>query len=449
MKQYTQIYRRALPLSFANMSLAALVFTDMAMLGQHDLSAMAAGSIMMQVYLIVLVVGEGVVFGFSPVYGRHHSDPNSDRHVQVIATTIWIIALFSLGGFIILSQAGWLAQGFISSTEFSPDAQAYVLLLGAALLPNLLFILFWELLAFEEKEALVLAGAVTQLGVNALANYALIYGNFGFPSLGLVGAGIATVVSSSCATIIMATACLRNVPDLRSLSQSAFCSIAQQYRTGLQILRVGLPFGLTIMATIGFLSLSLFLMTRFGTQAVVAHSAVMQVSEIVVLFALGFGDYAAIRFASIRAFSGRAARAELLLILKAGLLLFVPLITVATLLRDFLAFVFFNQGDPSFLAVQEQLSVFAAISIPSLIISFVLMVLQGSLRGLGVTTKPAILIFGCYWCFAVPLQFILLQAYDAKPTVIWVGLVTGFLFATLCLAFFWKRFLPNERIEEA
>lgn len=63
--------------------------------------------------------------------------------------------------------------------------------------------------------------------------------------------------------------------------------------------------------------------------------------------------------------------------------------------------------------------------------------------------KPAILIFGCYWGFVVSLQFILLQAHDAEPNVIWVGLVAGFLSAALCLGFFWNRFLPTERIEKA
>lgn len=444
MNHFVKIYRRALPLSFANISLAALVFTDMAMLGQHDLSAMASGSIMMQVYLVVLVLGEGVVFGFSPIYGRHHSNPLSGGHVQTISTMVWVITLFSLVGLVVLSQIGWLAQGLINSTEYSSEAQIYIMLLGTALLPNLLFVLCWELLAFEEKEALVLAGAVTQLGINALANYALIYGNFGLPSLGLLGAGIATLVSSTCGTAVMVFFCLRNVAGLKLLPQSAFRDVSRQCRTALEILRIGLPFGLTIMATIGFLSLSLFLMAKFGTQAVVAHSAVMQTSEIVVLFALGFGDFAAIRFASTDISSRKIAEKELLLIINAGLLLFVPVVIMATLLRHNLAFVFFDANDPSFLTVQKQLGVFAAISLPSLLISFVLMVLQGSLRGVGVTTKPAILIFCCYWCFAVPLQVILLQAQNAEPTAIWIGQVAGFLSAMILLGICWGRFLPIQ-----
>ncbi|WP_120502206.1 MATE family efflux transporter [Roseovarius sp. EL26] len=438
------IYRRAVPLGLANMSLAGLVFTDTMMLGQHDLTAMAAASVMMQMYLILLVLGEGIVFGFGPIYGRYHSNPDSDRHIDVVATAVRLLAIYALMGALILMQTGWIVSEVVGPSNTARDAQTYVMLLGVALLPNLLFIICWELLAFEQHERLVLGGALVQFVTNALVNYVLIFGAFGIPGYGLIGAGIATLMSSTVGLVVMAIACRRTVHGVPSIRAVLVRKVAGGISYALEILRIGLPVGLMIMATIGFLSLSLLLMARFGTQAVAAHSAVMQVSEVLVVFALGFGDFAAIHFASLRAVNRQRAQIELVKILRAALVLFVPVITGLFVVRSLIARVFFDADDVLFAEVQTQVQVLAAVSLPSLIFSLVLMVLQGSLRGRGITTRPAIIVLFCYWGIAVPLQFILLRAEGAGPLVIWIGLVSGFVLATIALAACWCLFFPQK-----
>ena len=143
MNNLFKIYRRALPLSLANMSLAALVFTDMAMLGHHDLSEMAEGSVMMQVYLVVLVLGEGIVFGFSPIYGRNHRDKGAGKpHIGALSVILWLVVFYALVGLTVLAQANWVLGAFLENWSVSDSAHSYVILLGIALLPNLFFIIF-------------------------------------------------------------------------------------------------------------------------------------------------------------------------------------------------------------------------------------------------------------------------------------------------------------------
>ncbi len=442
MNHLIKIYRRALPLSLANMSLAALVFTDMAMLGHHDLSEMAEGSVMMQIYLVVLVLGEGIVFGFSPLYGRHYQNSGSGSiHISVLSAIVWLIGIYAAIGLLVLGQADWAVSGFLEGWLASKSAHSYVILLGVALLPNLLFIVCWELLAFEERETLVLRGALIQFAINIIANYALIFGHFGLPALGLVGAGWATVLSSTLGAVVLGLSCSKYVEGLSQLRHHLLRDARTKTRIGLRILKIGLPAGVTIMLTIGFLSISLMFMAQFGTHAVAAHSAAMQISEVLVLFALGFGDFAAIRFASLGGLNKELARHEVAQILKAALILFVPLVGIALLARPLLALIFFDASNPEFDAVQTLLHAFTFWSLPALIVSLVLMVLQGSLRGVGVTTRPAIVVLLCYWCVAVPTQFIWLRQENSTPISIWYGLILGFVLAALVLGLLWNRFI--------
>jgi multidrug resistance protein, MATE family len=439
MMSFSEIYRRAIPLGVANMSLVALVFTDMIMLGQHQLMEMAASSILMQAYLIILVLGEGLVLGFSPLYGKSLSLANPAPRYRTIVAVLGVLLLYALIGLMILANAGWLAGLVPQTTALARASETYILLLGLALLPNLLFILTWELLAFDERERVVLLGALLQFGVNMLANYTLIFGKFGFSEMGIVGAGIATLLSSTTGMLFLFLAFFLTGDRLQQLLSAAHAPMYELLAMAGKCVRTGLPIGVTMLVTIGFLSFSVFQMTKFGTAAVVAHNAVLQFNEMIVVFALGFGEFAAIRFASMAIASQADAQAALRRILLAASALFVPVLVLAFFFRGQIPGLFFNPDDSHFNEAAQRAMQFATLSIPSLIINLVLLIVQGALRGRGIVARPAFLISVFYWGLTVPITSALLFWFEVPPLTIWIGLLVGFLAATVSLLVFFTR----------
>lgn len=439
MLSFSEIYRRAIPLGVANMSLVALVFTDMIMLGQHQLMEMAASSILMQAYLIILVLGEGLVFGFSPLYGKSLSLANPALRYRAIVAVLGVLLFYALIGLMILANAGWLAGLVPQTNALARASETYVLLLGLALLPNLLFIMAWELLAFDERERVVLLGALLQFGVNALANYALIFGNFGFSEMGIVGAGIATLLSSTTGMLFLFSAFFLKGDRLQQLLSAARAPMSELLVLAGKCVRTGLPIGVTMLVTIGFLSFSVFQMTEFGTSAVVAHNAVLQFNEMIVVFAMGFGEFAAIRFASMAIPSQADAQAALRRILLAASALFVPVLVLAFFFRGQIPGLFFNPDDPYFAGAAQQAMQFATLSVPLLIINLVLLIVQGALRGRGIVAQPALLVSVFYWGLTVPITSALLFCFEVPPLTIWIGLLVGFLAATVSLLVFFTR----------
>lgn len=430
---FSEIYRRAIPLGLANMSLVALVFTDLIMLGQYQLNEMAAASIMMQAYLVVFTLGEGLVFGFVPLYGKSYGLPDVAARFRIIVAVLALLLLYSLFGLMILANAYWLTDLVPQDAASRRASEIYVLLLGLSLLPNLLFVLMWELLAFDQRERLVLIGALLQFGLNFLINYTLIFGNFGAPEMGAIGAGIGTLISSTIATFfLMAAFFLRGDALRRSLS-AAHTPAFQLLRLAGSCVRIGLPIGVTILLTIGFLSVSVFQMTAFGSTAVAAHNAVLQFNELIVVFALGFGEFAAIRFASTAIPSQDFAIALLRRILLAGGALFVPVLVLAFFLRGFIPELFFQPTDPHFDEAMQLIIQFATLSIPLLIFDLFLIIVQDALRGRGIVFRPVLYISIIYWGVSVPIVSALVFWFEAPPITIWIGLGFGFFAAAVSL----------------
>lgn len=439
MMRFSEIYRRAIPLGVANMSLVALVFTDMIMLGQHQLMEAAASSVMMQAYLIILVLGEGLVFGFSPLYGKFIGLANPALRYRTIVAVLGVLLLYAMIGLMILANAGWLTGLILQDTALARASETYILLLGLSLLPNLLFVLTWELLAFDERERMVLVGALLQFGVNLLANYALIYGKFGFSEMGIVGAGIATLLSSSTGTLFLISAFFMKGGSLQYLRSATHTPLSELLALAGKCVRTGLPIGVTMLVTIGFLSFSVFQMTGFGATAVVAHNAVLQFNEMIVVFALGFGEFSAIRFASMAIPSQADAIATLQRILLAACALFAPVLVLAFFFRGQIPGLFFTPGDPHFNDAAQLTIQFATLSIPLLIINLALLILQGALRGRGIVVRPALLISLFYWGMTAPTISALLFWFEVPPLTIWIGLGVGFLAATISLLVFFIR----------
>ena len=426
-----KIISGALPLGIANLSVVALTVTDVVMLGQVGTFELASGVLAMQIYAILLVFGEGLVMGFGPNYGRDASAGRFERLPGLIRAAMFCVLL--LGGFSLLVMALGPEILLILQQEqaLALHARSYMLLIGAAVIPNLLFLLFWEILLYNDSSRLVLVGSIIQVLVNAAGNYLLIYGKFGFPELGLAGAGISTLVSAMAGSAVLAWYCLRDgflsMRDLTSVRAS------ETARPLVALLRLGVPFGLTLISTMAFLSAATYLMGLYGEDAIAAHAVAFQVNEIIIIFLLGFGEYAALLLSTnLGGQSNRDIRKTCLRVCTAALLVLLAMIVPAYLFRDHIVGMVLAIGSAQN-AEAVRLSIrIISLSLPFVILSALIIVLQGILRGLHSTSVPFVLILVGYWGCGFPAQVWLMQNYPDNPLAIWWGMPIGFGIA-LCL----------------
>ena len=199
------------PLVLANVAQNALITSDVILMGWMGSEALAAGALGTNLYFAFLIFGIGLVNATSPMIAeelgrKRHSVREVRRTVRqglwasvTVAIPIWIVTWNGEKILLAIGQEPGLAH----------NAGEYMRALQWSLLPFLLFLVLRSFLAALERPGWALFIGLLAIPVNFAAAYALMFGSFGLPALGLVGAGLGTVISS---TFMFAGARLRDRP---------------------------------------------------------------------------------------------------------------------------------------------------------------------------------------------------------------------------------------------
>ncbi|MBU0638232.1 MAG: MATE family efflux transporter [Planctomycetes bacterium] len=138
-----------------------------------------------------------------------------------------------------------------------------------------------------QRPRVTLLAMVASLVVNAVGNYALIFGHFGFPELGIAGAAIATVIGWLTRAAVLAGAMLLPRYDRRYNTRRSFAFSARKF---VGLLRVGGPTSIQWLVDIGSWTAFLaFIMPGLGLSATAASNVGLQYMHLSFMPAVGLG----------------------------------------------------------------------------------------------------------------------------------------------------------------
>jgi MATE family multidrug resistance protein len=135
--------------------------------------------------------------------------------------------------------------------------------------------------------------AVLAIGVSVLANYALVFGHFGLPALGLRGSALSTVITALF-TLACYVVAIRADRRLRRYRLFGNWWRPEWSRLG-ELVRTGIPVALTILAEAGLFSGAAFLMGLIGPAQLAGHTIALQVAALAFQVPFGLGQAATIR----------------------------------------------------------------------------------------------------------------------------------------------------------
>ena len=182
-----------LPLVGGHMAQMAIGLTDTVMIGWYGAEALATVTLANTLFFTLFLVGTGFAYAVMPMVAKYLAEGDDQKVRRSTRMGLWLSALFCVLVFPLLwwSQALLLRLG--QEAEVAAHAQVYLRILAFGLLPALVVMTLKSYLAALEKTQVVFWVTVVAVPFNAVANYALIFGNFGFPELGLQGAAIASL----------------------------------------------------------------------------------------------------------------------------------------------------------------------------------------------------------------------------------------------------------------
>jgi multidrug resistance protein, MATE family len=166
-----------------------------------------------------------------------------------------------------------------------------------------------SLLAAMSRTRPVMAVLLVCVAGNALLNWSLIFGHLGAPALGVAGSGYASSINQWLMLAGLAL-CTRIVPRLTGLRVLRRAFAASWTEIG-NILRLGLPIGVSRGMEVGVFLAAGILMGLFGAAALGAHQLILNCASVSFMVPLGLGQAATVRVAyqlgAGRIFSARRA----------------------------------------------------------------------------------------------------------------------------------------------
>jgi MATE family multidrug resistance protein len=404
-------------------------------LGPDELAAAALGT---NVYFAALICAIGVVSATAPMVARERGGkPHSVRDVRrtfrqgmwsavAIALPLWLLLWFTEPLLVLLGQEPHLAHA----------AGRYMHALEWSVLPFLFYIVIRALISALERPLAGLWVGLVAIVINGLAGWTLIFGHFGFPRLGLVGAGVATVISSTALFLGLA---LYLTVDRKFRRYRFFGRFWRaDWRRFAELWRLGTPIGLALAFEVTVFNIAALLMGLIGADSLAAFAIALQVASLTFMVPLGLAQAATVRVglafgAGDRDGIGRAgwtafAMGVGFMALTAATMILAPRPIVSA---------FVDLDDPGNAAVVALAVSFLGFVGMFQIVDGAQVVGQGMLRGLHDTRVPMIFAGIGYWGLGLPLGIYLAFKAGLAGEGVWIGLAVGIAAVAVLMTVRW------------
>ncbi|MEC5386460.1 MATE family efflux transporter [Uliginosibacterium sp. H3] len=234
--------------------------------GTVDLAAVGIGS---GIYISVMLAFAGIVQGLTPIAAQHFGARRISELPASFQQGIWLAAGLALLGMVLMIFPGWLLNASSMTPEIEARTRAYLTALAFVLPGTLIYRTCGGMLNAIGAPRMLMFFGLANAGVHALLAPTLAFGWLGTTPLGAVGCAISNVIITSSLAIagLVYLARSQRSQALHLLSGWQAPSLA---RIG-EILRIGLPIGMSAFVEITSFALIALMVAPLGPIAVGGH----------------------------------------------------------------------------------------------------------------------------------------------------------------------------------
>lgn len=436
--------RLSYPLVLTNLAQALIHATDVVLLGWVGASTLAAGTLGVNIFTPFMIFGMGLMTASAPMIAREIGRRSSSvRDVRrTVRQAMWAAVLVTIPAWIALWHAEALLVMLGQDRALAREAAKFVRAVEWGLLPFLLFVVLRSFVSALERANWVLAIGAAAVLFNGVVNYGLVFGAFGLPRWGLTGAGIGSALTNFLMFAGLALVVMREKRFRRYRLFGRFWR--PDWRRFAEVWKLGLPIAVTLALEVTVFNAAVFLMGRFGTQALAAHAVALQLAALTFMVPLGLAQAATVRvgLAAGRGDPDGIRRAGwTAFVLGTGFMALTGLVMVAV--PDALVGLFLDPRVPENRPVMALAVSFLMVAALFQVVDGAQAVGAGMLRGLSDTTLPMIFAAFGYWVVGIGVGTWLAFGAGMGGVGIWLGLATGL--AVVSVLMLW-RWMARERL---
>ncbi len=297
-EHYNALLRLGIPIVIGQLGMIILGFADTIMVGQHSTIELAAASFVNNVFTLAIIFSTGFSYGLTPIVGSLFGKGDSTGAGQALKNSLAANILVALLITVIMFVIYLNVHNFGQPKELLPLIRPYFLILLASLLFVLIFNSFKQFAdGITDTKAsmwILLIGNTLHI----ILNYLLIYGKLGLPEMGLMGAGLSTLISRILMALAFAGIFLYSKRyaiylkgfKLKGFSHSIFKRLNE----------LGWPIALQMGMETASFTFSTVMVGWLGSIALASHQVMLTISSLCFMIYYGMGAAIAVRVSNFR-----------------------------------------------------------------------------------------------------------------------------------------------------
>lgn len=432
------LLRLAMPIMLIALVNMGMSVTDTLMVSMlFGAEALAAVSVGSDLYSIIFYICAGILGGIAPFYTAAVTRKAESERLRLGRIGWMTVALLAVP----TAPLVWFAPVWLESLGLDQGllalGQGYTQTMAPTLVAMLGVTLYRTVLTAAEKPKVFLYVTLAMLPLNAAGNYVLMLGAGPIPAFGPTGAGLSTLLVATASLALLVVVARRAFPAAPAADRA---KAPFDWRGMMDVLRVGLPIGVTMATETGiFLGVTLYAAT-LGAADVAAHTLTLRMSGILYAGSAALLQASMVRMARAEsledAAAGRAVFSSSLFAASAGGIVLCLLLTIGA---HPLATWFFDASAAGVAAAEVAIGLLILLGLLE-VATYPGLAALGLLRGRKDTKAPMTYKLVAYWVIGAPLGIYLCEGGGFGVTGLWIGLVTGaFITTALTLARLFSR----------
>lgn len=436
--------RLAAPMALTELGWLAMTFVDTIMVGRLPDSASAIGAVSLggTLFYTIGLFGSGIMLGMDTLVAQAYGAGRLEDCHRSMWNALYLACVFSPVLMIAVLALLPLFPRFGLEAALVAQTVPFLKALVWSTLPLALYFALRRYLQAMGIVKPVVFALISANLVNLLGNWALVYGHWGAPALGVPGSGWSTCISRIYMVLVLALAAVYYDRKRNSGLWQASRRLEMWRIRALR--RLGLPAALQLLLEVSAFATATFLIGRLGAVQLAGHQIALNVASFTYMVPLGIGSAAAIRVGhaiGARDVHGAARAGWMALFFAAGfmacagIVLFFFARPIARIYTPELAVV---SAGATLLLVAAVFQLFDGMQV----------VATGALRGAGNTRVPMLANLIGYWVIGLPLGALLCFKLKLGAVGMWAGLCLALVVIGLGLLFVWRQVIRQLLVEK-
>lgn len=435
-KEFQYNLKLASPVMLGMLGHTFVSFVDNVMVGQLGSAELAAVSLGNSFIFIAMSLGIGFSTAITPLVAEADSEQNFTKGKSVFKHGFFLCTVLGIVLFMLELVAKPLMYVMDQPEEVVVLAMPYLELVAFSLVPLIMFQAFKQFSDGLSLTKYPMFATIIANILNVIINYVLIFGKWGFPQMGIVGAAVGTLVSRFVMLFFLWWLLAKRNKSKAYVTNIKFFKLSKQPLR--KLTNLGLPSAMQMFFEVAIFTAAIWLSGLLGKNAQAANQIALNLSSMTFMVAMGLSVAAMVRVGNqkgLKDYINLKRIAESIFLV--GFIFAVIFALIFVVFHQALPDLYVDLDDPTnAMDTAEVVKIAATLLLAAAVfqISDSLQVIAlGALRGLQDVKIPTLITFFSYWVVGFPVSYFLGKANAYGSLGIWLGLLAGLSTAAILL----------------